>query len=81
MVDAPLEKEIRAKCQELADFLVEKNGSCGNSASQPIGIFAKRLDTLAQSPECNDLRERKPVVDELDQMCRDIRAKAKQKHG
>ena len=46
--DAPLENEIRAKCAELADFLVEKNRAYGNSAAEPIGVFAKRLDTLAQ---------------------------------
>lgn len=45
---APLEREIRAKCNAIADFLVEKNRAYGNSAAQPIGIFAKRLDTLAQ---------------------------------
>ena len=45
---APLEKEIRAKCNELADFLVEKNRAYGNSALEPVGIFAKRLDNLSQ---------------------------------
>lgn len=45
---APLENEIRAMCQEMADFLVEKNKSYGNSVSQPISVFAKRLDKLAQ---------------------------------
>lgn len=43
---APLEKEIRAKCQELADFLVGKNAAYGNSAADPINIFAKGLDPL-----------------------------------
>ncbi len=47
-VIAPLEKEIRAKCEEMADFLTEKNKAYGNSAAEPVGIFAKRLDTLAQ---------------------------------
>jgi len=46
--DAPLETEIRATCAMLADFLVEKNRAYGNSAAEPIGVFAKRLDTLAQ---------------------------------
>jgi hypothetical protein len=45
---APLETEIRKVCQELADFLVEKNRAYGNSAAEPVGIFAKRIDTLAQ---------------------------------
>jgi hypothetical protein len=47
-VKAPLEAEIRKVCQELADFLVEKNRAYGNSAAEPVGIFAKRIDTLAQ---------------------------------
>lgn len=45
---APLEREIRAKCNMIADFLVEKNRAYGNSAAQPIGIFASRVDRLAQ---------------------------------
>lgn len=45
---APLEKEIRAVCKEMAEFLIEKNKAYGNSASEPVGIFAKRLDTLSQ---------------------------------
>jgi len=43
-----LEPEIRAVCQHLADFLVEKNRAYGNSAAQPCAIFAKRIDRLAQ---------------------------------
>ena len=45
---APLEKKIRQKCAWLADFLVEKNQAYGNSAAEPVAIFAKRLDKLAQ---------------------------------
>ena len=45
---APLEKEIREVCNELADFLVEKNAAYGNSAAEPVGIFARRLDRMAQ---------------------------------
>jgi hypothetical protein len=45
---APLEAEIRAECQALADFLVEKNRAYGNSAADPCRIFAKRVDPLAQ---------------------------------
>ena len=48
MSHAPLEDEIRAMCARLANFLVEKNQSYGNSAAQPVGVFAKRLDPLAQ---------------------------------
>jgi hypothetical protein len=40
--------KIKAKCQELSEFLVEKNRAYGNSASDPLKVFAKRLDTLAQ---------------------------------
>ncbi len=45
---APLENEIRAKCHQIADFLVEKNRAYGNSAAEPVSVFAKRLDKLAQ---------------------------------
>lgn len=38
---SPLEDEIRAVCNELADFLVEKNRKYGNSASAPVRIFSK----------------------------------------
>lgn len=43
---APLEKEIRAKCEELANFLVEKNASYGNSAAEPVDIFSRGLTPL-----------------------------------
>ena len=45
---SPMEKEIRAVCKELADFLVEKNRTYGNSVAEPINIFAKRFDKIAQ---------------------------------
>lgn len=45
---APLESEIRDVCQRMADFLVEKNRAYGNSAAEPVSVFAKRLDILAQ---------------------------------
>ena len=44
--DAPLEAEIRAKCEELANFLVEKNRSYGNSAADPLDIFSRGLTPL-----------------------------------
>ena len=47
-LEAPLKGQIEAKCNELAQFLIEKNAAYGNSAAEPVGIFAKRLDTLAQ---------------------------------
>ena len=45
---APLEPQIRATCNMLADFLVEKNRAYGNSAGEPVGIFARRADPLLQ---------------------------------
>lgn len=35
------EARIRARCQALADLLVSKNRSYGDSALHPIGIFAR----------------------------------------
>lgn len=43
-----MEDQIRQQCNELAEFLIEKNRAYGDSAANPIGIFAKRFDTLAQ---------------------------------
>lgn len=42
----PLEDDIVTKCNELAEFLCRKNRAYGNSVGQPVGIFAKRADTL-----------------------------------
>ena len=42
------EEEIRNVCNGLAEFLIKKNRSYGNSAFEPVGIFAKRIDTLSQ---------------------------------
>lgn len=47
-MNAPLEKEIRAECEALAEFLIAKNRAYGNSAAEPCRIFAKRVDALAQ---------------------------------
>lgn len=47
-IQAPLKTEIKNKCEEMAAFLIEKNAAYGNSAAEPVGIFAKRLDTLDQ---------------------------------
>lgn len=47
MKQAPLEKEINETCESVRQFLIAKNAAYGNSASEPIGIFAKRLDRLA----------------------------------
>ena len=40
--------EIRAVCADMAEFLVEKNKAYGSAVADPIGIFAKRVDRLAQ---------------------------------
>ncbi|NIP44337.1 MAG: hypothetical protein GWO41_00915, partial [candidate division Zixibacteria bacterium] len=43
-----VQRKIKEECDELADFLIEKNKSYGNSAFEPLGMFAKRVDPLAQ---------------------------------
>jgi len=48
MNKAPLEDEIRATCAELANFLIDKNRSYGNSVAEPMKVFARRIDTLTQ---------------------------------
>lgn len=47
-IEAPLGAEIVQYCMDLAEFLIEKNKAYGNSVAEPAGIFAKRLDSLAQ---------------------------------
>jgi len=44
---APLEKEIRGLCEELATMLCEKNKAYGNSALDPMRVFS-RADPLEQ---------------------------------
>jgi len=44
---SPLEDEIRGECNDLADFLVDKNRKYGNSALQPVRIFSQS-DVLEQ---------------------------------
>lgn len=46
--EAPLAREIQEVCEELAHFLIAKNQAYGNSAAEPLGVFAKRFDALAQ---------------------------------
>lgn len=43
------EIRIRARCAEIAEFLVMKNASYGDSALHPVGIFASgdAVDSLA----------------------------------
>lgn len=48
MDEAPLKNEILAVCNEMADFLIAKNRAYGNSAAEPVSVFARRLDRLAQ---------------------------------
>lgn len=38
---APLEDEIRARCAQLAEFLVSKNRAYGNSAAEPVRVFSR----------------------------------------
>lgn len=37
----PAEDHIRAVCEELADFLVDKNKKYGNSALEPMRVFSQ----------------------------------------
>lgn len=41
MSKGPAEDDIRAVCQEIAELLVSKQKSYGNSALDPIRIFSK----------------------------------------
>lgn len=43
------EIRIRARCAEIAEFLVAKNQSYGDSALHPVGVFARgdAVDSLA----------------------------------
>lgn len=43
---SPLEQEIRTKCNEIAEFLVEKNKAYGNSVANPLNVFSKGLSNL-----------------------------------
>lgn len=43
-----MESRIYLTCNELSAFLIEKNKSYGNSAANPIGIFAKGLTPMEQ---------------------------------
>ena len=45
-IKAPLEDDIRKMCNDLADFLVEKNRAYGNSAADPVDIFSRGLTPL-----------------------------------
>lgn len=42
MSETKTQKRIREACSEIADMLVEKNRSYGNSFAEPIGIFSKQ---------------------------------------
>jgi hypothetical protein len=43
-----LKTSITALLTEIAAFLVEKNKAYGNSAAEPIRVFAKSIDAVAQ---------------------------------
>ena len=38
------QKDIQTACQSLSEFLLEKNRRYGNSALEPVGIFAKAIE-------------------------------------
>lgn len=40
-VELTTAERIEAKCRALADFLIEKNRSYGDSALRPVGIFSQ----------------------------------------
>jgi hypothetical protein len=42
------ENEIRAVCNEIADMLIEKNRSYGDSALNPVRIFSKDASNIEQ---------------------------------
>ena len=46
--DGETEREIRSVCNEIADLLVKKNRSYGDSALNPIRIFSKKADGFEQ---------------------------------
>ncbi len=48
LTKGPLEDEIRAKCTAIADMLCAKNRAYGNSALEPVRVFARDLDETAQ---------------------------------
>ena len=41
MTPEAFEVAVRAECSSVADMLVQKNGSYGNSALDPVRIFSK----------------------------------------
>lgn len=43
-----MQDAIARECDEMKAFLLAKNRAYGNSASEPVGIFARRFDVLAQ---------------------------------
>lgn len=42
-----MEQAIKKVCDEVAEFLIAKNRSYGNSAEKPVRIFS-RMDTIDQ---------------------------------
>lgn len=43
-----MQDEIVRTCREMEAFLIAKNQAYGNSAAEPIGIFAKGIGALEQ---------------------------------
>lgn len=48
MTETNTETEIRAVCNEVADMLVAKNKSYGDSALNPVRIFSKGISAVEQ---------------------------------
>lgn len=46
--NAPMSKQIREVCNEMAEFLIAKNASYGNSAAEPANIFARDISAISQ---------------------------------
>ena len=42
-----MEQAIKKVCDEVAEFLIQKNRAYGNSAEKPVRIFS-RMDTIDQ---------------------------------
>ena len=43
-----MEDKIKKMCDEMAAFLIEKNRAYGDSAANPVRIFAKDVDPIQQ---------------------------------
>ena len=53
-VSAPAGNEIWGVCHEIAQLLIEKNISYGNSALEPINVFSKQNDIESLNARVDD---------------------------